>query len=163
LREWGADVRAYIVGDRPGDDPRLAAAREAGATIVRQLEDEDSSTLRQWLAEAELIVDGILGTGQHLPLRENVVAVLQAVAETRGVRPRPQLAAVDGPAGVDGVCGAADPNTVEADGTVAVGFAKVGLYALPGSRFTGRIEVVDIGIPADLAADVKLELPDRRW
>ncbi len=163
LREWGADVRAYLVGDRPDDDPRLAGAREAGATVVRQSDDPGEGTLRQWLGESELVVDGILGTGQHLPLRENVVAVLQALAETRGTRPRPRLVAVDVPTGVDADSGAADPSTVEADGTVALGFAKVGLYALPGSRFTGRIEVVDIGIPGDLAADVKLELLDRRW
>lgn len=163
LREWGADVRAYLVGDRADDDQRLAGAREAGATILRQSDDPDLGALRQWLSEAELIVDGILGTGQHLPLRDSVVTVLQALGETRSTRPRPKLVSVDVPTGVDADSGAADPNTVEADGTVALGFAKVGLYALPGSRFTGRIEVVDIGIPNDLATDVKLELLDRRW
>ena len=83
LREWGADVRAYLIGDRPDDDTRLGAAVEAGATIVRQSDDSDLGTLRQWLAEAELVVDGILGTGQHLPLREDVVAVLQAFFRER--------------------------------------------------------------------------------
>jgi NAD(P)H-hydrate epimerase len=163
LREWGADVRLYLVGDRPDNDPRLAAARDAGATVLRQSDDSAGEQLRTWLAEADLVIDAILGTGQRLPLRDNVRSVLAALGAAREQHPRPRLVAVDVPTGVDADSGEADENAVEADGTVALGFAKVGLYNLPGSRFTGRIEVVDIGIPADLAADVKLELLDRRW
>ena len=46
---------------------------------------------------------------------------------------------------------------------MASAFSKVGLHLLPGSQYAGKVEVVDIGIPASLAESVQTELLSRRW
>jgi NAD(P)H-hydrate epimerase len=55
---------------------------------------------------------------------------------------------VDLPTGIDADTGAVDPRTISADHTVAFQWSKIGLHVLPGARYAGRVEVVDIGIPA---------------
>jgi hydroxyethylthiazole kinase-like uncharacterized protein yjeF len=71
--------------------------------------------------------------------------------------------AVDLPTGVDADSGAADPLAVRADLTVALALPKVGLYGGAGADYTGRVQEVDIGIPADLTRDLPLEMLDRPW
>jgi NAD(P)H-hydrate epimerase len=66
--------------------------------------------------------------------------------------------AVDVPTGLNSDTGAVDPLTVAADHTVTLGFSKVGLHTYPGARYAGRVQVVDIGIPPALTADLPYEL-----
>src|SRR2546421_10204147 len=47
--------------------------------------------------------------------------------------------------------------------TVTLGFAKPGLYLLPGSEFAGQVQVVDIGLPKDAEGDIGLELLSTAW
>jgi NAD(P)H-hydrate epimerase len=73
------------------------------------------------------------------------------------------LLAVDLPTGVDADTGATDGHAVAADSTVALGFSKPGLHLLPGSKLAGRVEVVDIGIPAAEPGGAQTDVLTRRW
>jgi NAD(P)H-hydrate epimerase len=75
----------------------------------------------------------------------------------------PRLLAVDLPTGVDADTGAADELAAAADGTVALGFSKVGLHLLPGSELAGRVEVVDIGLGAASSDGGDMEVLTRKW
>lgn len=46
------------------------------------------------------------------------------------------------------------------DVTVALGAPKVGLFRFPGANFIGRLETVDIGIPAEATNGLPLDLAD---
>ena len=109
------------------------------------------------------MIDALLGTGRARPIEGSLAAVLDAAEGGARTRLPPRLIAVDLPTGLDADTGAVDEHTVAADETVAFGFSKVGLHVLPGSQYTGRVEVVDIGIPASLAESVQTELLSRRW
>jgi len=108
------------------------------------------------LAEsADMVVDGILGTGIVPPLRGPYIDLIRNINDA-GV---PCLA-LDVPSGVSGDDGRVDPVAVAADMTVTVGLPKRGLLLAPGRDFAGDIEVVDIGFPDEIC---EAATPDVHW
>jgi ADP-dependent NAD(P)H-hydrate dehydratase / NAD(P)H-hydrate epimerase len=164
LRQWGADVLVYLLKARGEDDSVYRQAVEADVPMIVEGEGESRKRLADAISGAELVIDALLGTGRARPIEGPLAEVLGMLGEARERRPAPRLIAVDVPTGVDADTGAADEKTVEADETVALGLSKVGLHLLPGSEYAGRVEVVDIGIPAELAESVaRTDLLSRRW
>ena len=150
LKEWGADSAVYLVGDRPDDDPLLQRAIEAGVETLAAADDPGCEQLKEAMRGAQGIVDALLGTGLNRPIDGPIKDVLDRLAEARADRTlRPHLVAIDVPSGVNPDTGTADPAAVRADTTVALGFAKVGLFAMPGRAIAGNIAEVEIGLPED--------------
>jgi len=160
LREWGADVMAAILKPRESDDPNFAALVDRDVPVLDLSEDasDDYKRLGDALGGAELVIDGLLGTGRARPIEGDLAAVLSRLAEARASRLPPRVLAIDLPTGVDADTGTVDPLGIKADHTVAFQWSKVGLHVLPGSAYSGHVEVVDIGIPAEMADLVRTEL-----
>ena len=88
-----------------------------------------------------LVVDGLLGLGARGALRGGLD---EAAREINGLR-RDRGAyvfALDVPTGLDADTGAASPDAVVADETLAVGFAKTGLLTDPAANHVGRLQVL---------------------
>ncbi|MYA19594.1 MAG: NAD(P)H-hydrate dehydratase [Chloroflexi bacterium] len=150
LREWGAESAVYLVGDRPADDPLLQRVVDAEIEVLSIADDPGCEQLIQAMRGAQGIVDALLGTGLNRPIDGPIKEVLDRLADARADRTlRPHLVAIDVPSGVNPDTGAADPAVVRADTTVALGFAKVGLFAMPARAIAGTIAPVEIGLPAD--------------
>ncbi|MEG2172501.1 MAG: NAD(P)H-hydrate dehydratase [Desulfovibrionaceae bacterium] len=117
---------------------------------------------RDW-AQATILVDGLLGTGFHGPLRPAMAALLAAVNQW-SARPHNTafVLALDIPSGLDADSGTASPSALHAHATVTFQAAKVGLYMPSAQAYTGRVRVVDIGIPpcAQAAAPASFRLLD---
>ncbi|GMU51157.1 MAG: bifunctional NAD(P)H-hydrate repair enzyme Nnr [Candidatus Xenobia bacterium] len=96
-----------------------------------------------WLAEGEVLVDALFGTGLTRPL-EGVAR--QAVEACQG---RPVLA-VDIPSGICSRTGQVLGAAVQAQLTVTMGLPKRGLLLHPGAAHTGRLVVAEIGFPPAL-------------
>ncbi|MEP7137407.1 MAG: NAD(P)H-hydrate dehydratase, partial [Chloroflexota bacterium] len=64
----------------------------------------------------------------------------------------PLVIAVDCPSGVDCDSGEAADETIPADITVTMAAVKQGLLILPAYEYVGDLQVVDIGLPDDLAS-----------
>jgi hydroxyethylthiazole kinase-like uncharacterized protein yjeF len=158
LREWGAGVQVYLLTPRREDDANYGRLLEAGVPLACAEDDASFSTLDGALAEADLVVDALLGTGAARPIGGRLAEIMSRLAAARAKPHPPLLLAVDVPTGLNSDTGAVDPLTVAADYTVTLGCSKVGLYAQPGTRYAGRVQVVEIGIPADLTADLPYEL-----
>ncbi|MCH7484294.1 MAG: NAD(P)H-hydrate epimerase, partial [Chloroflexi bacterium] len=163
LKEWAADVIVFLLKPRPGDDANHAALVEREIPIITAGEDGWEKSLADALGGAELVIDALLGTGRARAIEGGLATVLAQLKEARERRLPPRLLAVDLPSGLDADTGAVDPLTVAADATIALAFAKVGLHLLPGARYAGEVEIVDIGVPAELASSVQTELITRRW
>lgn len=158
LREWGAELSVFLLTPRPDDDPQWQALRAAGIEAWSAEEDPDLERLEARLAEAHGVVDALLGTGLSRPIDGVLEAVLDKVAERRAQRIfRPSLLSIDVPTGVDPDTGRADPAVVRADTTVALGFAKVGLFAMPGRAIAGDVAEADIGLPEGIGDDLPYE------
>ncbi|HXI19162.1 MAG TPA: NAD(P)H-hydrate dehydratase [Chloroflexota bacterium] len=145
----GMRPRLYLIAARPGD-PLLRFAAQTGGEVVTH--DGDSHPkLREWLSEADVVLDGGLGIGQRLPLAGAVAEVMAICREVRA--PSQRHVSVDVPTGVDADTGRVDECAFAAHLTLATGPAKPGLLLHPGARYAGRVKVLDIGLSDALADD----------
>ena len=159
-----------------GGDTRVMARHlaERGAAIAlfdwrqQRLEDLDgqplAATWDDWLAQADVVIDGWLGIGHTRPLAEGMQALNAGVAARRqrghGI---PRVVAVDLPSGVDADSGAVDPGTLNADLTITLGAPKIGLFWFPAMQAVGQLQVGSIGLPPALAMPAVADwvTPDR--
>jgi NAD(P)H-hydrate epimerase len=157
LHDFGEDVFVYLLAPRESDS-NLEAVRAREIEVAAAASDPGLEALKEALSRADAIIDAVLGTGRARPLDGTIAQVWRLLDGAPG-----RLFAVDLPTGVDADSGAADPLTVAADVTLALGFSKVGLHSLPASRFAGEVEVLDIGIPAAAGAAIRTELLTPEW
>ena len=171
LRRWGAEVAVYLAAGWPANprpDNKLAvkaaAAGQYAVPIISPDTDPDFAILEDWLDSSRLILDAVLGTGRSRPLSGRVKEVMRRVSRRRERRPRPLLAALDLPSGLDADSGAVDDACPAADFTMALAFPKVGLLTFPGAEKVGDLQVLDIGLPAGLGErELALELLTADW
>ncbi len=177
-RKRGSRKRAEPPEDYEGHLGKLV---ERNVPVHNAEEDEDAVQLRAWLDAADVVVDALLGTGANRPIEGELAGILQQVAEVRNSRPLPgrvsageagpeagdpeaqpplAVVAVDVPSGLNADSGALDAATVAADMTVTFGCAKAGQFQFPGAGVLGELVVADIGIPPELAADMRDVFPD---
>jgi hydroxyethylthiazole kinase-like uncharacterized protein yjeF len=158
LARRGAQVHAITV--RGGHAGGLAALRAAGGHVHAAGYGEDNRRI----ADAALIVDGLVGIGGRGGLRVEAAALAQATASARAAGAI--VVAADIPSGVDADTGAVAGDAVSADVTVTFGCLKPGLLVGEGARRAGLVELVDIGLEfaaPPLATVVTLAAVARRW
>lgn len=95
------------------------------------------------LATAEVIVDGLLGTGLTRPLEGRLLEVVEAVNASG----RPVLA-LDTPSGLDADTGLARGAAVRAALTVTFVGLKPGFFLGDGPDYVGHLLCDDLGVPA---------------
>ena len=171
LRE-ARPVRLYLTPRHSVAEEELGAFTALGGQPLLHGGAETLDTLRGWLSEATLAIDGLLGIGGRgapRPPISDVAALLNAVrAERRGAL---LTLAIDVPSGIDADSGAAEGDCVQADATVVLGGLKQGLLRFPAAGRAGVLLAGDIGLPASALAaqpvrnldrpQVMLEVPGR--
>jgi NAD(P)H-hydrate epimerase len=113
-----------------GGDGRVAERllREAGREVVE-------------LADADVVVDALFGTGFHDAPREEAVRQIEAI-DAAGV----PVVSIDVPSGVNGSTGEVPGAAVRATVTVTFEARKVGLAVAPGRVHAGEVVVAPIGL-----------------
>ena len=155
------DVAGVLIGcaeDVAGDAREmLERARSAGVPIAEVTGETVWDGSAERLASSALVVDALVGTGLNRPLGG---ALARVVADVNASG-RP-VVSIDVPSGLmeqaprveaatdgDGAAGAGNrAPAIRAALTVALAVPKLGLLLHPDE--TGRLEVADIGIPADV-------------
>lgn len=94
------------------------------------------------IANCELLVDAIFGTGLRGVVRDPIASVINTINSLRT-----PILSVDLPSGLDANTGHPLGTCVQADRTVTIGLPKRGVLVHPGAEFAGNLEVVDIGFP----------------
>jgi NAD(P)H-hydrate epimerase len=94
------------------------------------------------LADADWLVDGLLGTGLTRPVEGTFLAVIEAM--NRSGKP---ILALDLPSGLDCDSGCPLGEAVRATATATFVAAKTGFSAAGAHDYTGEVVVVDIGLP----------------
>ncbi len=145
LAGWGRDVTLIAVGSRPPD---------GGLLHGHGPEPEPSELMEKRLAEADVIVDGVLGTGLSGPARGQAADAIAAINAAE----RP-VVALDLPSGLAGETGAVDGPAVRASATISFGWPKIGLLFQPARQLCGRLLAVEIGFPPLDRADAELVTP----
>jgi len=157
LAEEGWHARAYVVR-RKANDELITRLLEAGGEVTFAESDQDFSALGMCFESADILLDGLLGTGIKLPLKQEVSSVLeQSLFIMSEMQERPYIIAVDCPSGVDCDSGEAALECLPAQLTITMAAAKSGLLKLPAFEFVGDLVVVDIGLPDDLQLFIELK------
>ncbi|HWH95791.1 MAG TPA: NAD(P)H-hydrate epimerase, partial [Baekduia sp.] len=141
LREAGRSVRVLTTVDP------TALQGDAAHNLRRLPGDPPAPFEASALRGAAVIVDAILGTGFGGAPREDVARAIEAINKAGDVGA--VVVAADVPSGVDAATGAVAGDAVRADATATFHAAMPGLWIAPGKAHAGRVEVIDIGIPAD--------------
>ncbi|MFZ2446520.1 MAG: NAD(P)H-hydrate dehydratase [Syntrophobacteraceae bacterium] len=130
----------------------FAILDKLGVPVVVWDESADFKAQFGAIEQSEAIIDAILGTG----LKSEVTGLYRKVIEGINELCAPVLA-VDVPSGLDASTGRVLGAAVEATATATFGYPKIGHVLEPGSELSGRVRVIDIGIPPRLAvsADIK--------
>ncbi len=164
LAQAGWRTHAYLVNRKTGEDPLIARYLDAGGELSQSAGDLDFASLQSSLDESDVLLDGLLGTGIKLPLKQEVALVLAALGIFMSDMEEPPIViAVDCPSGVDCDSGAAAEETLPADLTITMAAVKQGLLRLPAYEFTGALEVVDIGLPDKLESWSALHTDVADW
>jgi len=162
LVEDGWHARAYVV-KRKKKDELVTRFLDAGGEVTFAETDKDLSALGMCFESADVLLDGLLGTGIKLPLKAEISAVLdQSLFIMSEMEEPPYIIAVDCPSGIDCDSGEAALECLPADLTVTMAAVKCGMLKLPAFEFVGDLALVDIGLPDDLASfyDLKTEVAD---
>lgn len=119
----------------------LQIAKNLGLQIETVLTD---TTLKSDanIANCELLVDAILGTGLRGTVRSPIATVIKTINNLSI-----PILSVDLPSGLDADTGHPLGTCVQADRTITIGLPKRGLLVHPGAELAGKLEVVDIGFP----------------
>jgi hydroxyethylthiazole kinase-like uncharacterized protein yjeF len=144
----GYMCEVILIGNR--DDAKGDAATnmdifQAMGGYVRGLDGATGEILRELaptFCGADLIIDGLLGTGTQGEIREPYAGVITAVNAIG----RP-IIAIDIPSGLDCDTGRPLGPTIRAAKTVTMAARKTGFQNPESRQFTGEIILADIGAP----------------
>ncbi|WP_419997246.1 NAD(P)H-hydrate dehydratase [Streptomyces boninensis] len=142
LARRGAAVTAVLLRPDRTHPDGLTALRRAGGRIAE-------TSPAQAVAEADLILDGIVGIGGKGGLRDDAAALL-----THATAP---IVAVDLPSGIDPDTGELTGEAVTAAATVTFGTYKPGLLIDPAAERAGALRLIDIGLSPYLPEKPDLE------
>ncbi|NIJ14166.1 hydroxyethylthiazole kinase-like uncharacterized protein yjeF [Saccharomonospora amisosensis] len=142
LRRRGVGVAAVLLNPHKAHPAGLAALRRAGGRLP------EPSEYAEWIGNADLVIDGIVGISGKGPLRPDAAALLETVTAP--------VLAVDLPSGVEPDTGFVDGPAVTATSTVTFGAYKP-VHVLNPQR-CGDVELVDIGLAGELGEPALLRL-----
>lgn len=143
LKAKGARVSVWLLGRR--SEIRGDAAQALGrwrGRVEEILGEPGLATLSRSLAEAAVVVDGLLGTGLAGPARALSARAIEAI--NRSGRP---VAALDLPSGLNADSGETVGPVVQAALTATFGGYKRALLLHPAAGRAGRVSIISIGIP----------------
>lgn len=141
LANAGLAVRLYLVEGEPVTTDAIyncGLAREMGLPVLAA-DALDEPEQADFLQSADIILDGVYGTGFHGTLRPEGLAAARRMNEAPG-----RVLALDLPSGLEADSGTAAEGAVQADLTVTFHAAKP-CHRLAAAQ-CGRVEVADIGI-----------------
>ena len=140
---------ATVKGDAAANLRRLSAL---GIPVI-EIPDEDSfSKIKSDLCRFDLLVDAILGTGLTADVKGFFKTVIEFINDLN--RTGIPVFAVDIPSGLNSDTGQPCGTCIRAQGTATFALAKIGHYTYPGTDYTGKLEIIEIGIPDAVIAAV---------
>lgn len=140
LQGWDVTVFNYLPKKRRTDAAShfMHKARAAGCKMLPLIM---GAKLEKAIAECDVAVDAIFGTGFHGALPEELNEPVRMASECGALK-----VAIDCPSGVDPLHGTVEGSAFVADMTVCMSYPMRGIYLLPARAYCGKIEVCDIGM-----------------
>lgn len=141
LTGWGYRARILLAEPAGHQTEELRCQLEIAGRLgipVYQWED------RERCGSCQVVIDGLFGIGLTRTVQGRYRDAVQYINGLADI----SVIAVDIPSGIHSDTGAIMGCAVEADITVAFGYAKTGQRLYPGRRHCGELQVAEIGFPA---------------
>ncbi|MCI0602355.1 NAD(P)H-hydrate dehydratase [bacterium] len=129
---------------------------------VRCKEDPQGAQLEGLIAECDLVIDALFGTGLTKPLEGAYSSAVQKIN-----RAGKEVVSIDLPSGLSSDSGSLIGPAIKANSTIALAALKYSHVLAPACKMCGETYVVDIGIAAQSttvvvrAKDIRAVLPHR--
>lgn len=148
LKKFDHSIRAFLmfpIKEFSKDLTIQLQLAESYGVKVSQYRNTDE--LESYLSHAPntVVIDAIFGTGLRLPLPNFLYDVIKLVNDISSL-----TVAVDIPTGVMCDTGAVQGNAINAQVTLAIALPKIGHYVHNGAKFSGHVEVLEVGFPKEL-------------
>lgn len=155
LARRGARAEARLATDHP-HGPALSEARAAGVAVAGA---PAPSTVVG--GAADLVIDGLTGIGADGPLRPRAAALIAPLIAAGAPGQRAfRVLAVDVPSGVGVDDGAMPGPVLAADRTVTFTCPRGAHLLPPAAPLSGRVDVVDLGLPVPADSAPLVIAPD---
>jgi len=107
-----------------------------------------------------IILDALFGTGLKREISGRIAEIIDLINNSGN-----PVVAVDIPSGISSDDGSIMGRAIKADITVTFGLPKRGHLLYPGSQYSGRLYVEDIGFPEELinSKDLRVELLEKEF
>ncbi len=170
--ETNATVTFFLTQPRDESDANFAKVKAANLLTADAPTDSEQGyrVLRTMIANADVILDALLGTGTKLPIKGEMGKVLKQIHQalhdreadrlragfvtperpTADTASRPVIVAVDVPTGLDADTGGLDDQTLYAQETISFETAKVGHVTFDGADAVGVLHIAPLGLPDKL-------------
>lgn len=153
LFQKGVSVRVYLLTK----SQTLKGDAATNFNLLKPLgipvdEIPDAAAFKRYktaMRREDIWIDAIFGTG----LKSDVDGYFKEIINFINSRNKPVFS-VDIPSGLDSDTGQTRGACIRAHATATFGFAKIGHMVFPGAAHTGRLQIVDIGIPPYISEEV---------
>ncbi len=153
LSFWGAEVKFFLTAKKDevkGDAKvNLEKAVDLDLPIVEILKKEQIPSR----IKAHLIVDALFGTGFIGEIKGYMKDVIEKI-NSSGI----PVLSVDIPSGLHADTGEFSGPCVKANRTVTMALPKIGHFFFPGKEMSGKVSVVDIGVPQNVVEEENINL-----
>ena len=151
LHGFGADCSAILTGTEQEMRPETLAAASICEALRLPLLQPRSPAVRGAVADADLVIDGLVGVGLDGAPREPLAGLIRLANEVRA-----EALSLECPSGLEPDSGEPLPPTLKARTTLALGLPAAGLFGALAWQYTGELWLCDIGYPPEAleAADL---------
>jgi len=153
LSQWGAQVEFFLTAKRneiKGDaKTNLDKAVDLDLPIMKISKQEEIPTR----IKAHLIVDALFGTGFIGEIKGYMKDIIDRI-NSSGI----PVLSVDIPSGLHADTGEFPGPCIKANRTVTMALPKIGHFFFPGKTMSGKVSVVDIGVPPHVVAEENINL-----
>ncbi len=149
-----ADLEIVLVGgfDQLRGETLWHYERVKDQVVCSCLPDPSAWEAFSWYGGADIVVEGLLGTGTSGAPREPVAGAIRAVNQAR--LQGALVVAVDIPSGLCADTGSVAGDAIVADYTFTMGLPKCGMLQTAAQSWLGHVAVIDIGIRAEWIDEV---------
>jgi hydroxyethylthiazole kinase-like uncharacterized protein yjeF len=153
LAQKGVRVSVYLLAKSKtvkGDAAEnLKLLKPLGLSVTEIPDQNAFKSHKIAMRHHDIWVDAIFGTG----LKSNIKGYFKEIIEFINSLNKP-IFSVDIPSGLNADTGQLCGTCIRAHTTATFAFAKPGQVVFPGADYTGKLEIIDIGIPAHIAEQV---------
>jgi NAD(P)H-hydrate epimerase len=144
LHGFGADCAAVLTGTEREMRPETLAAASVCEALRMPLLQPRSPAVRGAVADADLVIDGLVGVGLDGAPREPLAGLIRLANEVRA-----EALSLECPSGLEPDSGEPLAPTLKARTTLALGLPAAGLFGSLAWQYTGELWLCDIGYPPE--------------